>query len=590
MSTPKIGPQRQRIRQPKILSASQSEVLTGRQAIIQKCIARLRENGDIKTIATSFGPAVHQLSNPLAGTFIRGPNGERRLLVSSCYEKPVQIFSEDGAFIGTLADSTFRDASAIIRDNGYVYIADDSRGIIGKFDMSTGEKIWQIKAPITSEDLPSELPANFNISQYKHSRMIGSMIIIGERLYAYNTAISKIQIKTSEESLELDGDLLFNGHHDLASLNGNILASQSGLNLGEIQLPNIIKLISEEGDLLAEGTLSNKIGDICGIAVDNSRKRVFIAIKNKVVVIENGAFKGFFIAPSCQSRIVKNITYDNVEDRLIIFSHNMKNLGDSAIDILTPEAISALSNLSRRAHAQETAHQLLPCNLKIRDCSNLTPLEDDLVEYEKFIRETDFMGPREKIRATNSRLDSVRRVAEEEASFIYTDSLPLDLQALLEKYGYDEYIRANVGVIVFVPHLQYQEEELSGAVINGSFLDLAIFPGKSRVLLNTYYDRLKPQSLSEFNYAHTLIHEAAHKELQRLAEERKLPLYYVRFLEPFERYACIKQKQFLLKMQADFTELHQLIQEKVDELNQKIAGYNIKMGLEPSNEIPLPLD
>lgn len=317
---------------------------------------QLGSSGELRVINTRQGKADDQLAVPIAGVFVDLPSlgyDEPLLVVSNAYYfKHVQIMTQSGTLVGTIKDERYVSASAIASDGQNIYISSNSDGYIAKFSIS-GEKLWEIQVPEVT---------------HKLSHLVSSMAILGNKLYAYNNLASKLQVfdtNTGElldsigrqktirladlakgESLELDGELLFNGHQHMAVIKGQIGLASSGCR--QLNIPNLIKLVKDDLSQHSEMIVSSEIGNVTGIAADDSRERVFLAINNKIVVVENDRYIGWFPAPSC-SDAINNIFYDQRADRLLIMSGGLSvdEGGDSAISILTPEAIGELTNFSR---------------------------------------------------------------------------------------------------------------------------------------------------------------------------------------------------------------------------------------------------
>ncbi|HUD19640.1 MAG TPA: hypothetical protein VMR81_04305 [Patescibacteria group bacterium] len=295
---------------------------------ITPIVEQLISRGEISIINPGYGPEQNKLSMPIAAAYIQTDSGDPAILVSNCWytEKTLQIFGTNGEYLGNFFNSNFDQASAITTDSDAVYITDDATGTIVKISRDLHTPQWIVN----QED------------QRLHTRRIGSLAVDDNYLVAFDTAKSKIRIydkftgeemnsigeflpmtfeEAGHESLKPDGKVAFNGHHDIAIFGDSIVAVKSGVEWGEkFHIPASIKVISFDGKLLSERKISTQVGEIHSIAVDNSRRQIFLGVDNTVQIINEKGLIGNIEVPGCPKKGggVLNLHIDSDSGNLII--------------------------------------------------------------------------------------------------------------------------------------------------------------------------------------------------------------------------------------------------------------------------------
>lgn len=593
--------------------------------------SELIQRGEIKILNPGFGPEQDQLSIPIAMTIMQLPDGKRALVVSNAlYQKEVQIFDfESEELIGTVNDPRFNGASAMTSDGEDIYIADNSTGLIAKFSSSGTKKEWEVRVPINIEDLPGEVSPDFDISQYKHTGMIGSMVVSGKFLYVYNTAASKIQIfnkKTGElvweigehkvisldqaqsEDLTPDKEVRFNGHADIAMLGDQIITSQGGVHWeGAFELPNEIKIISQDGKLKASAKLSVRAGEINGIAVDNRRKEVYLAIGNIIGVWNENGFVGEFKIPNCPGGLYGRVFKIYLDERSgdLIVSHGAAGLYDPALKKSVPNysQIIRLSRTAREELMKEAANQrkrMLEAGqvLELGIPEHLTSDDEELLIYadrNEGVIECQSENPsiKEVFDLTiNPQTGKYRAVA------VNIHRLPIELRKILEFVGKLDYVTRYTDEIIFSPILRAKggfvpdrsavtapEQSIAGAVINmESVYDQHIRPGRRIMFINIgkLVDGIL-QPREEVEMFDRIVHEARHREtIEKVAngEEPSQNLYDKTL---FERPAYEMQLEVLSKVIEAYEErglvnnaLYLYLLDRLEEVKTQLNALNRK--------------
>lgn len=508
--------------------------------------------GDVHVISPGFGSRQDQLSNPIATTYTTLPDGRRGVVVSNAWypDKRLQIFDMEGNLAGVVNDPRFNGASAMTSDGASMYIADDSTGLIAKFSADGTTKEWEIKAPVRVEDLPGTVPPGFDISTYRHSRMIGSMTVTDEYLYAYNTAASKIQVfdkktgalvreigrhkvitldQAAHEDLTADQEVRFNGHADIAMLGDQLITAHGGVNWGgAFELPNEVKVLSQGGELRASATLTSKVGSIEGITVSNSQHEVYMAMGNTVGVWGENGFVGQFKVPGCPEGAgrVFNIYLDEQTGDLIV-SHGT-GTGKQQYGEIIVLSTYAREELMKQAAAQRVKLLENSGDLPIGDQKEDIVAEKpvDLIYADEGEGVVEYKGQNPTIRdifdlAKNPQTGKYRAVA------VPVSQMPVELKQLLGFVGEMDYVAQFTDEIVFSPVLRGSgsyvpdrsavpstEESVGGAVINMKEVrDASIRPGKRILFINIgkmVEGQMQPRE--EVEMFDRVVHETRHRE------------------------------------------------------------------------------
>jgi len=593
----------------------------------------LIQKGEIDILNPGFGPEQNQLSNPIATTFIDMPDGKRGLVVSNAWypDKKVQIFDMDsGNLIGTVDDQRFNGASAMTSDDESIYITDDSTGLIAKFSRDGTKKEWEIKAPVRIEDLPGRVPPGFDISKYEHTRMIGSMVVNGDLLYAYNTAASKIQVfdkktgklvreigrhkvmtlcRAQSEDLTPDEEVQFNGHADIAMLGDQILTSHRGVHWeGAFEIPNEIKLISQNGELRSSAKLSARAGEINGVAVDNSRKEVFLATGNTIDVWNENGFVGEFRIPNCPGGLYGRVFNIHIDERTsdLVVCHGAAGSYDPVRKQSVPEynQIVRISKTAREELMKESAEQrkrTLEAGrfLEFGNPEHLTYDDEELLIYTD--RGEDLIEYQGKNPSIQEIFDLTinPQTGKNRAVAVDIQHIPVELRKILEFVGELDYVTQYTDEIIFSPVLRGKggyvpdkdaatatEKSIGGAVINiESVIDQHIRPGKRIMFINIgklIEGKLHPRE--EVEMFDRIVHEARHRETIEKVANGKEPIQNLDNEVLIEKPAYEKQLEVLTKVVKAYEDrglvtnvLYLYLQDRVEEIKIQLKALNKRL-------------
>lgn len=535
-------------------------------------VNELIQRGEVNVINPGFGSRQDQLSNPIATTYVDLPGGRKGLVVSNAWypDKKVQIFDiKSGELSGIIDDERFNGASAMASDGENIYITDDTTGLIAKFSRDGSRKDWETKAPVRIEDLPGRTPPGFDITKYRHSRMIGSMVVSGDFLYAYNTAASKIQVfnketgelvreigkhkiitldqaRTEDLSPDEEMEVQFNGHADIAMLGGQILTSSQGVHWeGAFEIPNEVKIISEEGELRASAKLSSKAGEITGIAADNTNKQVFMAIGNTIGIWGEDGFVGEFTIPGCPGGLYGRVFSINLDEESsdLIISHGSAGAYDTVKKQAVPEynQIIRLSRTAREELMREAATRRIRM-LEVGKLLELGKPEHPISDDEELLVYTDKGEGVIEYRGSNPTIKEIFDLTRNPSSrkhravAVSVHDIPVELKKILEFIREQEYVAAFTDEIVFSPILRGKgyvpdrnavpatEESVGGAVINmESVTDQHVRPGKKIMFINIgkmVEGQIQPRE--EIEMFDRIVHEARHREtIENVASGRE---------------------------------------------------------------------
>lgn len=590
----------------------------------------LIRRGEINILNPGFGAEQDQLSNPIATTFIDMPDGKRGLVVSNALypDKKVQIFDlESGDLISTVDDQRFNGASAMASDGESIYITDNYTGLIAKFSRDGTKKEWEIKAPVRIEDLPGITPPDFDILEYEHSRMIGSMVVSGDFLYAYNTAASKIQVfdkrtgklvreigrhkvvtldQARSEDLTPDKEVQFNGHADIAMLGDQIITSSGGVHWeGAFDIPNEVKIISQDGELRTTGKLSSRVGRINGIAVDNTRQEIFLAIGNTVGVWSKNGFVGAFNIPDCPGGLYGRVFSINLDEESgdLIVSHGAAGLYDPVQKQSVPDysQIVRLSKTAREELMREAADQ----RKRMLEATRVLELgrpEHPASDNEELLTYADRGEGVIEYQSDNPSIQEVfdltknTKTGENRAVAVNIRHIPAELRKILEFVGELDYVARYTDEIIFSTILRGKggyvpdnstvpttEQSVGGAVINmESVNDQHIRPGKRIMFINIgklVEGKLLPRE--EVEMFDRIVHEARHREtIERVVDGEEPPQNRDNEVL-FERPAYEKQLEVLSKVVKAYEErglvnnaLYLYLQDRVEEVRTQLGVLN----------------
>jgi len=204
--------------------------------------------------------------------------------------------------------------------------------------------------------------------------------------------------------------------------------------------------------------------------------------------------------------------------------------------------------------------------------------------------ESIIMDVQEKVR-------NIRSLYGSQAVSFATDKMPEDMERLLKKYKTDDtyedyynYVMATTQRAILCPQINLTYYK-PGHTINGFILNEAdlIYPEENTVYINTLYNRQDSDPI--IRLVSSIVHETSHILLKKLVRIGKLPYFYLMFPMYDERYANIRQVDFLKAVAQDleFNNIHGRLMVLINDREKKIEAYNAQLGLAAGDRTLLPL-
>ena len=261
--------------------------------------------------------------------------------------------------------------TVICSDENNLYIAtyNTKYSYIACYRMGDFEKVW--KTPM-------------------YGSHIQSITVNDDEVIAFDMKDGKIKYfdkqsgkrnEDKEISTEKDmGPFRIKSHHNLAATNERLLAGVPGLTLGLLSFENELKVFDNaSGESISRKSVSQFIGTLNSLTIDQQNNRVFIAFDNKIAVFGEGGYLGYFLAPT---RNVHQLNFDQETGCLMISMTENKG----RVEVYSPEAITTVLQTSRvlktqlEAKINETTPKLIDGVQAIQDQFN------DDQEQNKHIR------------------------------------------------------------------------------------------------------------------------------------------------------------------------------------------------------------
>ena len=332
-------------------------------------------SGGIKQISFSNGIAVN------GAEFVKMSDGSIGIAAAviaydSKREKNIEIKNADGEHVMFLTEPELFQGretprTVICSDENNLYIAtyNTKYSYIACYRMGDFEKVW--KTPM-------------------YGSHIQSITVNDDELIAFDMKDGKIKYfdkqsgkrnEDKEISTEKDmGPFRIKSHHNLAATNERLLAGVPGLTLGLLSFENELKVFDNaSGESISRKSVSQFIGTLNSLTIDQQNNRVFIAFDNKIAVFGEGGYLGYFLAPT---RNVHQLNFDQETGCLMISMTEDKG----QVEVYSPEAITTLLQTSRvlktqlEAKINETTPKLIDGVQAIQDQFN------DDQEQNKHIR------------------------------------------------------------------------------------------------------------------------------------------------------------------------------------------------------------
>ena len=193
----------------------------------------------------------------------------------------IEVKNADGEHVMFLSGpELFKDGetpgAVICSDENNLYVAtyNTEYSYIACYKIGDFEKVW--KTPM-------------------YGSQIQSITVNDDEVIAFDMHDGKIKYfdkqsgkrnKDKEISTEKDiGPFNVKSHHNLASTNERLLAGVPGLTFGLLNFENELKVFdNDNGAVLSQKSVSQLIGTLNSLAIDQQKNRIFIAFDNKIAV------------------------------------------------------------------------------------------------------------------------------------------------------------------------------------------------------------------------------------------------------------------------------------------------------------------
>ena len=166
-------------------------------------------------------------------------------------------------------------------------------------------------------------------------------------------------------------------HHNLAATNERLLAGVPGLTLGLLSFENELKVFDNaSGESISQKSVSQFIGTLNSLTIDQQNNRVFIAFDNKIAIFGESGYLGYFLVPT---RNVHQLNFDQETSCLMISMTE----GKGRVEVYSPEAVTTLLQTSRALKTQLEAKKIGTTSELIDGVQTIQDLFNDDQEQKK---------------------------------------------------------------------------------------------------------------------------------------------------------------------------------------------------------------
>jgi len=205
-------------------------------------------------------------------------------------------------------------------------------------------------------------------------------------------------------------------------------------------------------------------------------------------------------------------------------------------------------------------------------------------------------GAENKIMDIQERVKNISSLYGSQAVSFAMYHMPEDMEILLKKYKTDDeyddyfnYVKSTIQRVILCPQISWVGYK-AGSTIYGFILNKAdlIYPEENTVYINTMYNRQDSDSI--VGLVSTIIHETSHILLRKLVEAGKLPYIYLLYPMYDERFANIRQVNFLKAAVQDpvFYGIRGYLGLLISDREKKIEDYNTSLGLPADDRTLFP--
>lgn len=262
--------------------------------------------------------------------------------------KNIEIKNADGEHVMFLSEPELFQGrgtprTVICSDENNLYVATyyTEYSYIACYRMGDFEKVW--KTPM-------------------YGSRIQSITVNDDEIIAFDMEDGKIKYfdkqsgkrnEDKEISTEKDmGQFSVKSHHNLAATNERLLAGVPGLTLGLLSFENELKVFDNaSGESISQKSVSQFIGTLNSLTIDQQNNRVFIAFDNKIAIFGESGYLGYFLVPT---RNVHQLNFDQETGCLMISMTE----GKGRVEVYSPEAVTTLLQTSRALKTQLEAKKI----------------------------------------------------------------------------------------------------------------------------------------------------------------------------------------------------------------------------------------
>ena len=290
--------------------------------------------------------------------------------------KNIEIKNADGEHVMFLSEPELfqgrgTPGTVICSDENNLYVAtyNTKYSYIACYRMGDFEKVW--KTPM-------------------YGSLIQSITVNDDEIIAFDMEDGKIKYfdkqsgkrnEDKEISTERDmGQFSVKSHHNLAATNERLLAGVPGLTLGLLSFENELKVFDNaSGESISQKSVSQFIGTLNSLTIDQQNNRVFIAFDNKIAVFGERGYLGYFLAPT---RNVHQLNFDQETGCLMISMTE----GKGRVEVYSPDAVTTLLQTSRALKTQLEAKKIGTTSELIDGVQAIQDQFNDDQEQNKHIR------------------------------------------------------------------------------------------------------------------------------------------------------------------------------------------------------------
>lgn len=290
--------------------------------------------------------------------------------------KNIEIKNADGEHVMFLSEPELfqgrgTPGTVICSDENNLYVAtyNTEYSYIACYRMGDFEKVW--KTPM-------------------YGSRIQSITVNDDEIIAFDMEDGKIKYfdkqsgkrnEDKEISTEKDmGQFSVKSHHNLAATNERLLAGVPGLTLGLLSFENELKVFDNaSGESISQKSVSQFIGTLNSLTIDQQNNRVFIAFDNKIAVFGERGYLGYFLAPT---RNVHQLNFDQETGCLMISMTE----GKGRVEVYSPDAVTTLLQTSRALKTQLEAKKIGTTSELIDGVQAIQDQFNDDQEQNKHIR------------------------------------------------------------------------------------------------------------------------------------------------------------------------------------------------------------